>query len=43
MAPSAAPAPDEGVDLIDEEDDVTASADLFQHFLEPLLEVTAIA
>ena len=43
MAPSAAPAPDEGVDLVDEHDDVAAGADLLEHLLQALLEVTAVA
>ena len=33
----------QGVNLIDEGDDVTAGADLFGHLLEALLEVTAVA
>ena len=43
MAPSAAPAPDEGVELVDEQDDVAAGADLLQHLLQALLEVAAVA
>ena len=43
MAPSAAPAPDEGVQLVDEQDDVAAGADLLEHLLEALLEVAAVA
>ena len=43
MAPSAAPAPDEGVELVDEQDDVAAGADLLEHLLEALLEVAAVA
>ena len=39
IAPSAAPAR-RGVDLVDEQDDVAAGADLLQHLLEALLEVT---
>src|SRR5699024_11008864 len=35
--------PDEGVDLVDEEDDVAARLDLLEHLLEALLEVTAVA
>ena len=34
---------DEGVDLVDEQHDVAAGADLLEHLLEALLEVTAIA
>ncbi len=34
--------PDEGMDLVDEQDDVAACADLLQHLLEALLEVTAV-
>src|SRR3954447_5086603 len=37
------PRPDEGVDLVDEQDDVAAGADLLEHLLEALLEVTAVA
>src|SRR6185437_9342911 len=33
---------DQSVDLVDEQDDVTAGADLLEHLLEPLFEVTAI-
>ena len=43
IAPSAAPAPDERVDLVDEDDDVAARADLLGDLLEALLEVTAVA
>ncbi len=43
IAPSAAPGPDEGVDLVDEQDDVAAGADLLEDLLQPLLEVTAVA
>ncbi len=43
IAPSAAPAPDEGVDLVDEQDDVAAGADLLEDLLQALLEVTAVA
>src|SRR5690606_10078576 len=35
--------PHEGVDLVDEQDDVAARADLLEHLLEALLEVTAVA
>ena len=34
---------DEGVDLVDEQDDVAAGLDLLQHLLEALLEITAVA
>ena len=34
---------DEGVDLVDEHDDVAAGADLLEHLLQALLEVTAVA
>ena len=34
---------DEGVQLVDEQDDVAAGADLLQHLLQALLEVTAVA
>ena len=34
---------DEGVDLVDEQDDVAAGADLLEHLLEALLEVAAVA
>ncbi len=43
MAPSAAPAPTRGVDLVDEQDDVAAGADLLEDLLQPLLEVAAVA
>src|SRR5204862_1297821 len=33
---------DEGVDLVDEQDDVAAGADLLEDLLQPLLEVTAV-
>jgi hypothetical protein len=33
----------EGVELVDEEDDVAAGADLLEHLLEALLEVAAVA
>src|SRR5699024_8574591 len=32
----------EGVDLVDEQHDVTAGADLLEHLLQALLEVTAV-
>src|SRR5690606_32172163 len=35
--------PDEGVDLVDEQDDVAAGADLLEHLLQALLEVAAVA
>ena len=35
--------PDEGVDLVDEQDDVAAGADLLEDLLQALLEVTAVA
>src|SRR5699024_7145436 len=34
---------DEGVDLVDEQDDVTAGADLLEDLAQPLLEITAVA
>src|SRR5450759_5738184 len=34
---------DEGVDLIDEQDDVATGSDLLQDLLQPFLEVTAVA
>jgi hypothetical protein len=34
---------DEGVDLVDEQDDVAAGLDLLEHLLEALLEVAAVA
>ena len=34
---------DEGVDLVDEEDDVAPGPDLLEHLAEALLEVTAVA
>src|SRR6185503_3660866 len=34
---------DEGVDLVDEQDDVAAGPDLLEDLLQPLLEVTAVA
>ena len=43
MAPSAAPAPDQRVDLVDEQQDVAAGLDLLEHLLQALLEVTAVA
>jgi len=33
---------DQGVDLVDEQDDVAARADLLEHLLQALLEVTAV-
>src|SRR3546814_12435739 len=33
----------EGVELVDEQDDVAAGADLLEHLLEALLEVAAVA
>ena len=43
MAPSAAPGADQGVQLIDEQDDVAAGPDLLEHLLEALLEIAAVA
>ncbi len=43
IAPSAAPAPDQRVQLVDEQDDVAAGVDLLEHLLQALLEVTAVA
>ena len=37
------PGADEGVDLVDEQDDVATGADLLEHLLEALLEVAAVA
>ena len=34
---------DEGVQLVDEQDDVAAGLDLFENLLEPFLEITAVA
>ena len=34
--------PDQGVDLVDEQHDVTAGLDLFEHLLQALLEVAAV-
>src|SRR4028118_1858253 len=34
---------DQGVQLVDEQDDVAAGADLLEHLLQALLEVTAVA
>src|SRR5699024_11342727 len=34
---------DQRVDLVDEQDDVAAGADLLEHLAQPLLEVTAVA
>ena len=42
MAPSAPPAPDQGVQLVDEEDRVLGAADLVHHRLDPLLELAAV-
>src|ERR1700759_4176574 len=42
IAPLARPRPDEGVDLVDEQDDVAPGTDLLQHLLQALLEVTAV-
>ena len=42
MAPSAAPAPDERVQLVDEEDRVVGVAQLLDDLLEPLLELAAV-
>ena len=42
MAPSAAPAPDQGVQLVHEQDDLAVGGDdLVDHRLEPLLELAA--
>src|SRR5699024_3642672 len=35
--------PDERVDLVDEQDDVAAGADLLEHLLQALLEIAAVA
>ena len=43
MAPSAAPGADQGVQLVDEQDDVAAGADLLQHLLQALLEIAPVA
>ena len=41
--PSAAPAPDHGVQLVDEQDDVAAGLlDFLQHRLQPVLELAAV-
>ena len=37
------PGPDQGVDLVDEQDDVAPVPDLFEHLLEALLEVAPVA
>ena len=37
------PRPDERVDLVDEQDDVAAGADLLEHLLQALLEVAPVA
>ena len=42
MAPSAAPAPIDGVHLVDEQDQVLGGADLVDHGLQPLLELAAV-
>ena len=42
MAPSAAPGTDQGVQLVDEQDDVAAGADLLQHLLQALLEIAPV-
>ena len=42
IAPSAAPAPDERVQLVDEEDRVVGVAELLDDLLEPLLELAAV-
>ncbi len=43
MAPSAAPAPDDRVELVDEEDDPAFGVcDLLEHGLEPLLELAPV-
>ena len=34
---------DQGVELVDEQDDVAPGADLLQHLLQPLLEIAAVA
>src|SRR4029077_1656939 len=41
--PPGRPRADERVQLVDEQDDVAARADLLQHLLQALLEVTAVA
>ena len=42
IEPSAAPAPDQGVQLVDEEDDLALAVDdLLDHGLQPLLELAA--
>ncbi len=43
MAPFGRTGADEGVDLVDEQDDVAAGLDLLEHLLQPLLEVAAVA
>ena len=43
MAPSAAPGADQGVQLVDEQDDVAPGADLLEHLLEALLEIAPVA
>ena len=42
IAPSAAPAPDERMELVDEEDRVVRVAELLDDLLEPLLELAAV-
>ena len=42
MAPSAAPAPDHGVQLVDEQHDVLGALDLVERALESLLELAAV-
>ena len=42
MAPSAAPAPDDGVQFVDEQDDVVRAADLVHDGLEAFLELAAV-
>ena len=43
MAPSAAPAPDDRVQLVDERDDLALGVgDLLEHGLQPLLELAAV-
>ncbi len=41
--PFGRPGPDEGVQLVDEQDDVAAGPDLLEHLLQALLEVAAVA
>ncbi len=42
MAPSAAPAPDDVVQLVDEQHDVLGALDLVERALEALLELAAV-